>query len=101
MVTTNGDEEIFRCKAVYCSWTVTVIPLCLSLPIVLYTKRPGGVSPDEAAAEIIKTLNNKRKEVVIAPSLPKMAVFTRCFFPDVFFAVMAAGVKTSAASEKM
>uniref|UniRef100_A0A3P8TYQ1 Dehydrogenase/reductase (SDR family) member 7Ca n=1 Tax=Amphiprion percula TaxID=161767 RepID=A0A3P8TYQ1_AMPPE len=59
---------------------------------VLYTKKPLGVSPDEAATEIVKTLNNKRKEVVIAPSLPKVAIYARSFFPNVFFAVMAAGV---------
>ncbi|XP_026181017.1 dehydrogenase/reductase SDR family member 7C-B-like isoform X1 [Mastacembelus armatus] len=67
----------------------------------LYTKKPHGISPDEAAAEIVKTLNNKRKEVVIAPSLPKVAIYTRSFFPNVFFAVMAAGVKNAVASEKM
>ncbi|GAA6222072.1 dehydrogenase/reductase SDR family member 7C-B-like [Lates japonicus] len=69
---------------------------------LLYTKKPSGVSPDEVAAEIVKTLNNKRKEVVIAPSLPKVAIYARSFFPNVFFAVMAAGVKnTATASEKM
>ncbi|XP_040918846.1 dehydrogenase/reductase SDR family member 7C-B-like isoform X1 [Toxotes jaculatrix] len=68
---------------------------------LLYTKKPLGVSPDEAATEIVKTLNNKRKEVVIAPSLPKVAIYARSFFPNVFFAVMAAGVNNAAASEKM
>ncbi len=65
------------------------------------TKKPLGVSPDEAATEIVKTLNNKRKEVVIAPSLPKVALYTRSFFPNLFFAVMAAGVNNAAAAEKM
>ncbi|XP_029294002.1 dehydrogenase/reductase SDR family member 7C-B isoform X2 [Cottoperca gobio] len=65
-----------------------------------YTKKLG-VSPDEAATEIVKTLSNKRKEVVISPSLPKMAVYARSFFPNVFFAVMAAGVKHAEASENM
>lgn len=68
---------------------------------LLYTKKPLGVSPDEAATEIVKTLNNKRKEVVIAPSLPKVAIYARSFFPNVFFAVMAAGVNNAAAAEKM
>ncbi|XP_070837713.1 dehydrogenase/reductase SDR family member 7C-B-like isoform X2 [Chaetodon trifascialis] len=68
---------------------------------LLYTKKPLGVSPDEAATEIVKTLNNKRREVVIAPSLPKAAIYARSFFPNVFFAVMAAGVNHAAASEKM
>ncbi|TKS91373.1 Dehydrogenase/reductase SDR family member 7C-B [Collichthys lucidus] len=68
---------------------------------LLYTKKPLGVSPDEAATEIVRTLSNKRKEVVIAPSLPKVAIYARSFFPNVFFAVMAAGVNNAAASEKM
>ncbi|XP_029914491.1 dehydrogenase/reductase SDR family member 7C-B [Myripristis murdjan] len=68
---------------------------------LLYSQKPLGVSPDEAVAEIVKTLSNKRKEVVIAPSLPKVAIYARSFFPNVFFAVMAAGVKNAAAFEKM
>ncbi|MED6295404.1 Dehydrogenase/reductase SDR member 7C-B, partial [Characodon lateralis] len=68
---------------------------------LFYTRKPRGVSPDEATAEIVRTLNNKRKEVLIAPSLPKMAIYARSFFPNMFFAVMAAGVKNSAASESM
>ncbi|XP_036945712.1 dehydrogenase/reductase SDR family member 7C-B-like [Acanthopagrus latus] len=68
---------------------------------LLYTKKPLGVSPDEAAAEIVKTLHNKKKEVVMAPSLPKVAIYARSFFPNVFFAVMAAGVNNAAACENM
>ncbi|XP_030591987.1 dehydrogenase/reductase SDR family member 7C-B isoform X1 [Archocentrus centrarchus] len=68
---------------------------------LLYTKKPLGVSPDQAATEIVKTLNNKRKEVVIAPSLPKVAIYARSFFPNMFFAVMAAGVKNAAPPEKI
>lgn len=67
----------------------------------LYTRRPLGLSPDEAAAEIVKTLSNKRREVVIAPSLPKIAIYARSFFPNLFFAVMAAGVKDAAAAEDL
>ncbi|KAM3597775.1 uncharacterized protein V6R79_009059 [Siganus canaliculatus] len=68
---------------------------------LLYTRKPSGVSPGEAATEIMKTLNNKKKEVVMAPSLPKVALYARSFFPNVFFAVMAAGVNNAAAAEKM
>ncbi|XP_036069002.1 dehydrogenase/reductase SDR family member 7C-B isoform X3 [Oryzias melastigma] len=67
---------------------------------LLFTKKPLGVSPDEATAEIIKTLSNKKKEILMAPSLPKLAVYARCFFPGVFFSVMAAGVNDSAAPEQ-
>ncbi|XP_035852333.1 dehydrogenase/reductase SDR family member 7C-B-like isoform X1 [Sander lucioperca] len=76
-------------------------PSSKSIWSLLYSQKPLGVSLDEAATEIIKTLSNKRKEVVIAPSLPKVAVYARSFFPNVFFAVMAAGVKNAAASENM
>ncbi|XP_072298776.1 dehydrogenase/reductase SDR family member 7C-B isoform X1 [Eucyclogobius newberryi] len=64
----------------------------------LYSQKPLGVSVDEVATEIVKTLHNRRREVLIAPSLPKMAVYARSFFPNVFFAVMAAGVKDAAAA---
>ncbi|KAM4597930.1 dehydrogenase/reductase SDR family member 7C-B-like [Polymixia lowei] len=68
---------------------------------LLYSQKPLGVTPDEAAIEIVKTLNNKNKEVVIAPSLPKVAIYARSFLPNIFFAVMAAGVKNAEALEKM
>ncbi|KAM9779886.1 dehydrogenase/reductase SDR family member 7C-B-like [Neosynchiropus ocellatus] len=64
-----------------------------------FTMKPLGVSPDEAAAEIAKTLSNKRKEVVIAPTLPKVAIYARSFFPNFFFALMAAGVNHPNVSE--
>ncbi|XP_034567886.1 dehydrogenase/reductase SDR family member 7C-B [Notolabrus celidotus] len=67
----------------------------------LFSQKPLGVSPEEAVAEIVKTLSNKKKEVLIAPSLPKVALYARSFFPNVFFAVMAAGVNHAAASENM
>ncbi|XP_075871862.1 dehydrogenase/reductase SDR family member 7C-B-like isoform X2 [Nelusetta ayraudi] len=66
-----------------------------------YSQKPLGVTPDEAATQIVKTLNNKRKEVLIAPSLPKAAIYARSFLPNVLFAVMAAGVDHAAATEKM
>lgn len=80
---------------------LSVISSSCRLTAVLYTKKPLGVSPVEAAAEIVKTLNNKRKEVVIAPSLPKMAIYARSFFPNVFFAVIGAGVKNAAIAAEM
>ncbi|XP_064843618.1 dehydrogenase/reductase SDR family member 7C-B-like [Oncorhynchus masou masou] len=55
-----------------------------------------GITPAEAASEILKILNSKKREVVMAHSLPKMAIYARSLFPNVFFAVMAAGVKNAA-----
>ncbi|XP_068193941.1 dehydrogenase/reductase SDR family member 7C-B-like [Antennarius striatus] len=66
-----------------------------------YTQRPGGVSPHEAVAELVKTLNNKTKEVLIAPSLPRVAIYTRALLPDVFFAVTAAGVNGTTADSML
>ncbi|XP_037834725.1 dehydrogenase/reductase SDR family member 7C-B-like isoform X2 [Kryptolebias marmoratus] len=70
---------------------------CSSLP----SRKPRGVSPGRAAAEILKTLSSKKREVLLAPPLPKMAVYARSFCPNVLFSVTAAGARTSAASENM
>ncbi|MEQ2252741.1 Dehydrogenase/reductase SDR member 7C-B [Ilyodon furcidens] len=92
------NHTFISCSASKTAKAATSNSLLWSL---FYTRKPRGVSPDEATAEIVRTLNNKRKEVLIAPSLPKMAIYARSFFPNMFFAVMAAGVKNSAASESM
>ncbi|KAM4716802.1 dehydrogenase/reductase SDR family member 7C-B isoform 1-T2 [Anableps anableps] len=92
------NHTFISCSASETAEAVTSKSLLWSL---LYTRKPRGVSPDEVTTEIVRTLNNKRKEVLIAPSLPKMAIYARSFFPNMFFAVMAAGVKNSAASESM
>ncbi|XP_059929083.1 dehydrogenase/reductase SDR family member 7C-B-like [Gadus macrocephalus] len=65
----------------------------------LYGPTPLGVTPGAAVREIVRTVNDKRNEVVIAPSLPKAAICARSFFPNLFFAVMAAGVESSAVLE--
>ncbi|CAL9692788.1 unnamed protein product [Knipowitschia caucasica] len=59
----------------------------------LFPRRPAGVSVDEAAAEIVKTLNNRKREVVLAASLPKLAVCVRSLCPNLFYSVTAAGVR--------
>ncbi|KAM4535548.1 dehydrogenase/reductase SDR family member 7C-B-like isoform 2-T2 [Fundulus diaphanus] len=92
------NHTFISCSASETTEAATSRSLLWSL---LYTRKPRGVSPDEATTEIVRTLNNKRKEVLIAPSLPKMAIYARSFFPNMFFAVMAAGVNNSAASENM
>lgn len=73
--------------------SVVVSVLLFYLCTDLYTKKPPGFSTHEAASEVAKTLSNKRREVLMAPSLPKVAIYARSFFPNFFFAVMAAGVK--------
>ncbi|MEQ2260624.1 Dehydrogenase/reductase SDR member 7C-B, partial [Xenotaenia resolanae] len=66
------NHTFISCSASKTTKAATSNSLLWSL---FYTRKPRGVSPDEATAEIVRTLNNKRKEVLIAPSLPKMAIY--------------------------
>ncbi|XP_048045495.1 dehydrogenase/reductase SDR family member 7C-B isoform X1 [Megalobrama amblycephala] len=56
-----------------------------------------GVKPEEMATELLKTLSSKKKEVLMARSIPKAALYVRSLFPNLFFAIMAAGVRNTAA----
>ncbi|XP_068423048.1 dehydrogenase/reductase (SDR family) member 7Cb [Clinocottus analis] len=58
-----------------------------------------GVRPSVLANEIMQTVNRKRKEVVLAHPLPKVALYLRPLLPSFLFAVLAAGVKDSALEE--
>ncbi|XP_034960496.1 dehydrogenase/reductase SDR family member 7C [Zootoca vivipara] len=58
-----------------------------------FRKLANGVHPVEVADEILRTVSRKKQEVFMANPLAKAAVYIRTFFPDLFFAVVAAGVK--------
>ncbi|XP_043106777.1 dehydrogenase/reductase SDR family member 7C-B isoform X1 [Puntigrus tetrazona] len=58
-----------------------------------------GVTPKEMATELLKTLSSKKKEVLMARSIPKAVLYVRSLFPNLFFAIMAAGVRNTAAVE--
>ncbi|XP_037611780.1 dehydrogenase/reductase SDR family member 7C-A-like [Sebastes umbrosus] len=60
-----------------------------------------GVRPSVLANEIMQTVNRKRKEVVLAHPIPRVALYLRSLFPYFLFAVLAAGVKDSALAEQM
>lgn len=60
-----------------------------------------GVRPSVLANEIMQTVNRKRKEVVLAHPIPRVALYVRSFFPAFLFAVLAAGVKDSGLAEQM
>ncbi|KAM4624098.1 dehydrogenase/reductase (SDR family) member 7Cb [Polymixia lowei] len=60
-----------------------------------------GVRPSVLANEIVRTVNRKRKEVLLAHPIPKVALYLRSLFPSFLFAVLAAGVKDSALAEHM
>ncbi|XP_067285172.1 dehydrogenase/reductase SDR family member 7C-B [Pseudorasbora parva] len=59
-----------------------------------------GVNPEEMASELLKALSSKKKEILMAHSIiPKAALYVRSLFPNLFFAIMAAGVRNTAAVE--
>ncbi|XP_010784042.1 dehydrogenase/reductase (SDR family) member 7Cb [Notothenia coriiceps] len=60
-----------------------------------------GVSPSVLANEIMQTVNRKRKEVVLAHPIPRVALYLRSLFPSFLFAVLAAGAKDSVLNEQM
>ncbi|XP_043958441.1 dehydrogenase/reductase (SDR family) member 7Cb isoform X1 [Gambusia affinis] len=60
-----------------------------------------GVRPSVLANEILETVNRKRKEVVLAHPIPRVALYLRSLFPPFLFAVLAAGVKDSVLAEPM
>lgn len=76
--------------------------MCLVLPLeekhcfplsVFFRKLANGVHPVEVADEILRTVSRKKQEVFMANPIAKAAVYIRTFFPELFFAVVAAGVK--------
>ncbi|XP_066498864.1 dehydrogenase/reductase SDR family member 7C-B [Hoplias malabaricus] len=66
---------------------------------VLSRQKSHGVSPEEMATELLHTLSSRKKEVIMAHSVSKAAIYARSFFPNFFFAVVAAGVNNAAAAE--
>jgi len=86
---------LFLCLVKYRS----VCTLCF--PTVIARKLTHGVRPSVLANEIMQTVNRKRKEVVLAHPIPRVALYLRSLFPPFLFAVLAAGVKDSAMAEEM
>ncbi|XP_065806118.1 dehydrogenase/reductase (SDR family) member 7Cb isoform X2 [Labrus bergylta] len=60
-----------------------------------------GVRPSILANEIMQTVNRKKKEVVLAHPVPRVALLLRSLLPSFLFAVLAAGVKDSELNEQM
>ncbi|MED6290139.1 Dehydrogenase/reductase SDR member 7C-A [Characodon lateralis] len=60
-----------------------------------------GVQPSVLANEILQTVNRKRKEVVLAHPIPRVALYLRSLVPPFLFAVLAAGVKDSMLAEQI
>ncbi|KAF7198895.1 dehydrogenase/reductase (SDR family) member 7Cb [Nothobranchius furzeri] len=60
-----------------------------------------GVKPSALANEIVQTVNRKRKEVLLAHPIPRVALYIRSLFPPFLFAVLAAGAKDSVLAEQI
>lgn len=60
-----------------------------------------GVRPSVLANEIMQTVNRKKKEVVLAHPVPRVALLLRSILPSFLFAVLAAGVKDSVLNEQL
>lgn len=60
-----------------------------------------GVSPAALAGEVVRTVSRKRKEVLLAHPIPRVALLLRSLFPPLLFSVLAAGVKDSDMAEQM
>lgn len=68
---------------------------------VIASQLTHGVRPSVLANEIMQTVNRKRKEVVLAHPIPRVALYLRSLLPPFLFAVLAAGVKDSVLAEQM
>lgn len=75
-----------------------VPPWCVP---VIYRQLSHGVHPVDLAEEILNTVSRKKREVLLAHPIPRVALYIRSIFPSLFFAVVAAGVKDSAMAEQL
>ncbi|KAG8432856.1 hypothetical protein GDO86_017204 [Hymenochirus boettgeri] len=55
-----------------------------------------GRMPEEVAQTILQSVNEKRKDVLVAGLLPTLAVYLRTLTPTIFFSIMAARAKKEA-----
>ncbi|KAF7705067.1 dehydrogenase/reductase (SDR family) member 7Cb [Silurus meridionalis] len=60
-----------------------------------------GVSPEGLAYEIMRVVNRKRREVLLAHPIPWVALYIRSVMPSFFFSVVAAGVKDTAMNQQL
>ncbi|KAM4692040.1 dehydrogenase/reductase SDR family member 7C [Rhinophrynus dorsalis] len=58
-----------------------------------FRKLAYGVHPVEVADEVLSTVSRRKQEVFLANPVPKAALYIRTFLPELFFAVVATGVK--------
>nr|XP_009484029.1 PREDICTED: dehydrogenase/reductase SDR family member 7C-like [Pelecanus crispus] len=59
-----------------------------------------GVHPVEVAEEVLRTVSSKKQEVLLANRIPRAAVYIRTFFPELFFAIVASGIREKLKTEE-
>ncbi|XP_041888672.1 dehydrogenase/reductase SDR family member 7C [Corvus kubaryi] len=59
-----------------------------------------GVHPVEVAGEVLRTVSRKKQEVLMANPIPRAAVYIRTFFPELFFAIVASGIREKLKTEE-
>lgn len=74
---------------------------CFCCSTVIARQMCHGVRPSVLANEVMQTVNRKRKEVVMAHPIPRVALCLRSLFPSFLFAVLGAGVKDLVLPEQM
>ncbi|XP_032900377.1 dehydrogenase/reductase SDR family member 7C [Amblyraja radiata] len=65
-----------------------------------FRKLAYGVHPVEVAEEVLYTVNRGSKEVIIGNPVSKAFVYLRTFFPEIFFAIVAAGISSQPITEE-
>ncbi|XP_072523762.1 dehydrogenase/reductase (SDR family) member 7Cb [Salminus brasiliensis] len=68
---------------------------------ILRKLKTHGVNPKDLAGEIVKVVNGKRREVLLAHPIPWTALYMRSLLPSFFFAVVAAGVRDGPMAEQL
>ncbi|OPJ71359.1 dehydrogenase/reductase SDR family member 7C [Patagioenas fasciata monilis] len=72
----------------------------ITLTKVFFRKAAYGVHPVEVAEEVLRTVSSKKQEVLLANPIPRAAVYIRTFFPELFFAVVASGIREKLKTEE-
>nr|XP_047910917.1 dehydrogenase/reductase SDR family member 7C [Anser cygnoides] len=67
---------------------------------LFFRKVEYGVHPVEVAEEVLRTVNSKKQEVLMANPIPRAAVYIRTFFPELFFAIVASGIREKMKTEE-
>ncbi|XP_065604693.1 dehydrogenase/reductase SDR family member 7C isoform X2 [Cyrtonyx montezumae] len=65
-----------------------------------FRKMTYGVHPEEVAEEVLHAVSSKKQEVLVANPIPRAAVYIRTFFPEIFFAIVASGIREKLKTEQ-